>query len=124
MEFTNICLLEPHCTNFEKKKLGSPLGASSKVVRILKEGYILPFWNQPTLIRSPIIISVYLHPLRHRGGGITCTYAEPSNRKGKKQASLAFINSLSLVPKPNNKWRPILDQNGDTRKHKDFLADR
>ena len=49
---------------------------------------------------------------------------------------LAFFSRLFLVPKPNNKLRPVLDLSllnkylkteilsGDTRKHKDFLADR
>ena len=57
--------------------------------------------------------------------------------KVKTQMSPAFFNRLFLVPKCNNKWRPILDlrslneylksreiQNGDTREHKDFLAER
>ena len=41
------------------------LGPSSKVIRILEEGYTLPFWNRPTLTRSSIIISGYVHPLRN-----------------------------------------------------------
>ena len=40
------------------------LGASPKVIRILKEGYTFPFWKWPTLIRSLIIINGYVHPLR------------------------------------------------------------
>ena len=55
----------------------------------------------------------------------------------KTQKSLGFFNHLFLVPKPNNRWRPILDlstlnkflkteklQKGNTRKHQDFLAER
>ena len=48
----------------------------------------------------------------------------------QNQTSLGFFNRLFLVPKPNNKWRPILDQtesfpqgreiqNGDTGNHQD-----
>ena len=39
-------------------------------------------------------------------GGIIYTYAETSNRKN--QASLAFFSRPFLVPKSNNRWRPIL----------------
>ena len=41
------------------------LGVSSKVIRILREGCTLPPCNQPTLARSPIIKSGYMHPLRN-----------------------------------------------------------
>ena len=90
----------------------------------------------------------------------------PRTKKVTNQRSLAFFNTLFLVPKPNNKWRPILDlsslnkclkskkfkietplqtqqqvetyprselteqiseireiRNGDSREHKDFLAE-
>ena len=36
--------------------------------------------------------------------GIASAYREPDN-----QTSLGFYNRLFLVPKPNDKWRPILD---------------
>ena len=41
-------------------------------------------------------------------GGITSAYGQKRSRAGK-QRSLGFFNRLFLVPKPNNKWRPILD---------------
>ena len=54
-----------------------------------------------------------------------------------KQTSLGFFNRLFLVPKPNNKWRPILDlsnlnffpqdrkiQDGDTGNHQDLTPTR
>ena len=53
------------------------------------------------------------------------------------QKSLGFYNRLFLVPKPNNRWRPILDlstlntflntrvvQNGDTRDNKNLPTGR
>ena len=46
-------------------KTWATLRASSKVIRILKEGYTLPFRNHSTLTSSPIIISGYVHPLRN-----------------------------------------------------------
>ena len=43
-------------------------------------------------------------------GGIASAYRQKRSRTGtKNQASLGFFNRLFLVPKPNNKWRPILD---------------
>ena len=43
------------------------------------------------------------------GGGIICTYSKECSRKVTNQRSLAFFNRHFLVPKPNNKWTPILD---------------
>ena len=42
-------------------------------------------------------------------GGITSAYRQKSGRKGSKSEIPRFFNRLFLVPKPNNKWRPILD---------------
>ena len=36
-----------------------------KVLRIIKEGYTLPFHKRVTSIRSPIVKSGYFHPLRN-----------------------------------------------------------
>ena len=41
-------------------------------------------------------------------GGITSAYSQKCCRT-KHQTSLGFFNRLFLVPKPNNKWRRILD---------------
>ena len=45
-------------------KTWTALGVSPKVIRILKEGYPIPFQNRPTLTRSPIISS-YVNPLKN-----------------------------------------------------------
>ena len=86
------------------------LGANPRVVSILKEGYTLPFKMRPHLTRSPIIQSGYANPTKSR-------FLKEAliNLKGKLvvepvivRSSLAY-NRLFLVPKPDNKWRPILD---------------
>ena len=41
------------------------LGAGPKVVQILKEGYTLPFWTRPKLVRFPTVISCYGNPQRN-----------------------------------------------------------
>ena len=82
------------------------LGAGPKVVQTLKEGYTLPFRIRPTLTRSPSVISCYVNPHRNT------TYQlidKNAVELVQNQTSLGVFNRLFLVPKPNNKWRPILD---------------
>ena len=43
------------------------------------------------------------------GRGITSAYGLRRSRAGSNKKSLDFFNRLLLVPKPNNRWRPILD---------------
>ena len=86
------------------------LGASSNVLKILKEGYT-PFRIQPNLTRSWTIISSYVNPLRN---SYLTEALHPLMKKSvvelvKNQRSLGFFNWLFLFPEPNNCWRPILD---------------
>ena len=87
------------------------MGAGPKVVQILKEGYTLPFRIRPKLTRSPTVISCYVNP--HRNSYLLDALHQLMNKKAielvHNQTSLGFFNRLFLVPKPNNKWRPILD---------------
>ena len=87
------------------------LGAGPKVVQIRKEGYTLPFRIRPRLTRSPTVISCYVNP--HRNSylleALHQLIAKNAVELVKHQTSLGFFNRLFLVPKPNNKWRPILD---------------
>ena len=87
------------------------LGSSPKVVTILREGYTLPFRFRPHLTRSPTVISNYHNPTK-QSFLIEALYqlinknaVEPVDNP----TSLGFYNRLFLVPKPNNRWRPILD---------------
>ena len=87
------------------------LGAGLKVVQILKDGYILPFCIRPNLTRSPNIISCYVNA--HRNLFLLEALHQLMDKNAvelvNNQRSLGFFNQLFLVPKPNNKWRPILD---------------
>ena len=38
------------------------VGVSPKVVTVLREGYTLPFWFRPNLIRSPTVINCCVNP--------------------------------------------------------------
>ena len=87
------------------------LGASHKIVRVLRSGYILPFQNRPLLSRHPTVISRYVN--HHRNSYLSEALHQLISKNAvepiKNPESLGFFNRLFLVPKPNNKWRPILD---------------
>ena len=87
------------------------LGSSPKVIRILREGYTLPFRFRPKLTRSPMVISKYVNPQRQ--SLLLEALAQLTSKNAvapvTNQTSLGFYNRLFLVPKPNNRWRPILD---------------
>ena len=89
----------------------SELGAGPKVVQILREGYTLPFRTRPNLSRTPTVVSCYGNPHRNLKllEALHQLTAKNAIERVHKQTSLGFFNRLFLVPKPNNKWRPILD---------------
>ena len=95
--------------NFWQTWLG--LGASPAVVQILREGYTLPFRTRPNLTRFPTVVSCYVNP--HRNSYLLEALHQLMDKHAielvRNQTSLGFFNRLFLVPKPNNKWRPILD---------------
>ena len=92
-------------------KTWSYLDAGPKVVQILREGYTLPFRTRPYLTRSPAVISCYVNPLRNSYllEALHQLIDKNAVELVHNQTSLGFFNQLFLVPKPNNKWRPILD---------------
>ena len=87
------------------------LGAGPKVVQILKEGYTLPFRIRPNLSRTPTVISCYGNP--HRNLKLVEALHQLIDKNAielvHKKVSLGFFNRLFVVPKLDNKWRPILD---------------
>ena len=87
------------------------LGSSPKVVTTLREGYTLPFRFRPNLTRSPTVISNYHNPAKQ--SFLLEALYQLINKNAvepvKNQNSLGFYNRLFLVPKPNNRWRPVLD---------------
>ena len=87
------------------------LGANPRVVSILKDGYILPFKIRPPLVRDPLIVSGYANPTRnlYLEGALQALRQKEAVEMVRVRTSLAFFNRLFIVPKPNQKWRPILD---------------
>ena len=92
-------------------KVWLELGAGPKVTHILKEGYPLPFRIRPRLTRYPTVVSCYVNP--HRDSYLMEALHQLIDKNAvelvQNQKSLGFFNRLFLVPKPNNRWRPILD---------------
>ena len=86
-------------------------GSSPRVVSILKEGYNLPFSCKPPLTRNPLIRSGYANPRRNSylQEALHFLLQKRAVEKVRVQSSLGFYNRLFIVPKPNQKWRPILD---------------
>ena len=89
----------------------SLLGANPRVVSILKDGYILPFKVRPTLVRDPLIVSGYANPLRnlYLKQALQALLQKEAVEMVRVRTSLAFFHRLFIVPKPNQKWRPVLD---------------
>ena len=74
-------------------------------------GYTLPFQFRPNLTRSPTVISNYHNPSEqaHLLEALYQLVNKNAVEPVTNQNSLGFYNRLYLVPKPNNRWRPILD---------------
>ena len=82
-----------------------------RVVSILKEGYNLSFNIKPPLTGNPIVKSRYANPLRNSylQELLHSLSDEQATEQVKVQSCLTFYKCFFLVPKPNNKWCPILD---------------
>ena len=87
------------------------MGSNPRVVSILKRGYTLPFKQRPVLTRFPVVQSGYANPSKnmHLKEALVSLVRKLVVEKVVVKSSLAFYNRLFLVPKPNGKWRPILD---------------
>ena len=123
--FVSPCRSVPHVPNVHSVAENPPvgcrlhrfwetwlsLGSNPWVVSILKDGYNLPFKMRPPLTRCPLIISGYANPRRNKflKVALQSLITKQAVEKVVVRASLAFYNRLFIVPKPNNKWRPILD---------------
>ena len=119
LEFCKSCHKCPNCcsrstcrgqTTPVLEKMGSP-GASPKVITVLREGYTLPFRFRPNLTRSPTVISNYVIPHKnlHLLEALHQLVKKNTVEPVANQKSLGFYNRLFLVPKPNHRWRHILD---------------
>ena len=77
----------------------------------MKDKYILPFKLRSPLVREPLIISGYANPLRnlYLKQALHALIHKNTVERVSFRTYLTFFNRLLIVPKPNQKWQPILD---------------
>ena len=87
------------------------LGAHCLILNLIAEGYKLPFRERPKLSRIPCITSGFADFNKQSA---LSTAIQDLLHKGaidivQKPDSLGFYSRLFLVPKPGNRWRPVID---------------
>ena len=84
---------------------------SNSILNIITNGYILLFHLKPKLTRHPLIISEYKNQQNDLALA-SCIHSllnKHAIEKVRNTESLGFYSSLFLVPKPQQKWRPVID---------------
>ena len=84
---------------------------SQNVLNIITNGYVLPFRSKPNLIRFPLILSEYKAQQKDQALA-TCIQSLLSKNAIERVdnvESLGFYSRLFLVPKPHQRWRPVID---------------
>ena len=84
---------------------------SSNVLNIITNGYVLPFLSKPNLVRFPLIISEYkaLPKDQALANCIQSLLSKNAIERVENVKSLGFYSRLFLVPKPHQRWRPVID---------------
>ena len=87
------------------------LGAHQHQINIISDGYSLPFRTRPVLSRHPVIISGYRDDSKDHAlySSIQDLLRKGAIEKVNISESLGFYSRLFLVPKPGNRWRPVID---------------
>ena len=84
---------------------------SSNVLNIITNGYVLPFLSKPNLVRFPLIISEYkaLQKDQALANNIQSLLSKNAIERVENVKSVGFYSRLFLVPKPHQRWRPVID---------------
>ena len=84
---------------------------SANVLNIITNGYVLPFLSKPSLVRFPLIISEYkaLPKDQALADCIQSLLSKNAIERVENVKSLGFYSRLFLVPKPHQRWRPVID---------------
>ena len=85
-------------------------GPHQLITGLIRDGYKLPFRERPSLSRVPCIISSYTGFDKQNA---LWTSIQELLQKGTVEVvhtpeSLGFYSRLFLVPKPGNRWRPVI----------------
>ena len=85
--------------------------AHPRVVDLLTHGYQLDFKFRPNLSRIPLILSKYANPAKQicLQQAVTDMLNKDAITLVRNSTTLGFYSRLFLVPKQNNKWRPVID---------------
>ena len=86
-------------------------GSHRLITGLIRDGYKFPFRKRPNLSRVPCIISSYAGFDKQNA---LWTFIQDLLQKGAVEVvhtpeSLGFYSRLFLVPKPGNRWRPVID---------------
>ena len=84
---------------------------SQNVLNIITNFYVLPFLSKPNLVRFPLILSEYKAQQKDQALA-TCIQSLLSKNaieRVENVKSLGFYSRLFLVPKPHQRWRPVID---------------
>ena len=84
---------------------------SQNVLNIITNGYVLPFRSKPNLIRFPLILSEYKAHQKDQAlaACIQSLLSKNAIERVENVKSLGFYSRLFLVPKPHQRWRPVID---------------
>ena len=81
------------------------------MLNIITNGYVLPFISTPNLVRATLIQSGY-KALQKELALTSCIQSLLSKNaieRVENVKSLGFYSRLFLVPKPHQRWRPVID---------------
>ena len=81
------------------------------MLNITSNSYVLPFISKPNLVGAPLIQSGY-KALQKEQALASCIQSLLSKNiieRVKNVKSLRFYSRLFLVPKPHQRWRPVID---------------
>ena len=84
---------------------------SNSMLNIITNGYVLPFISKPNLVWAPLIQSGY-KALQKELALTSCMQSLLSKNaieRVENVKSLGFYSHLFLVPKPHQRWRPVID---------------
>ena len=83
---------------------------SDSILNIITNSYILPFISKPNLVRAPLIHSGYkaLHKEQALTSCIQSLLSRNTIERVENVKSLGFYSRLFLVPKPHQRWRPVI----------------
>ena len=84
---------------------------SDNVLNIITNGYIIPFISKPNLVRAPLIQAGYkaLQKEQALASCIQSLLSKNAIERVENVKSLGFYSRLFLVPKPHQRWRPVID---------------